>query len=142
MADRKLPLHVFHFDCFWMREFNWIDLEWDRRAFPDPAGMLQRLKERGLHICAWINPYPAHLHINTRADWRGSGIGTALMNAYLDQLRSEHVPGVHLETSSENKIAVPWYEKLGFQLLQSIPTDLYQPSVGHVIGLMVFAMRL
>ncbi len=57
MADRELPLHVFHFDCFWMREFNWCDFEWDPRTFPDPAGMLQRLKELGLHICLWINPY-------------------------------------------------------------------------------------
>jgi alpha-D-xyloside xylohydrolase len=59
MADRDLPLHVFHFDCFWMREFNWCDFEWDPRAFPDPAGMLARLKARGLHICVWINPYIA-----------------------------------------------------------------------------------
>ena len=34
MADRNLPLHVFHFDCFWMREFNWCDLEWDQADFP------------------------------------------------------------------------------------------------------------
>ncbi len=59
MADRNLPLHVFHFDCFWMKEFHWVDLEWDQRVFPDPAGMLKRLKERGLHICVWINPYIA-----------------------------------------------------------------------------------
>ena len=59
MADRDLPLHVFHFDCFWMREFHWCDFAWDTRVFPDPAGMLQRLKERGLHICVWINPYIA-----------------------------------------------------------------------------------
>jgi alpha-D-xyloside xylohydrolase len=59
MADRDLPLSVFHFDCFWMREFNLIDLEWDPRTFPDPAGMLQRLHAKGLHICVWINPYVA-----------------------------------------------------------------------------------
>jgi len=59
MADRDLPLHVFHFDCFWMREFNWCDFEWDPRTFPDPPGMLSRLKARGLHICVWINPYIA-----------------------------------------------------------------------------------
>ena len=57
MADRDLPLHVFHFDCFWMREFNWCDFKWDPRTFPDPIGMLKRLKERGLRICVWINPY-------------------------------------------------------------------------------------
>lgn len=60
MAARKIPLHVFHFDCFWMREFNWCDFIWDKRTFPDPAGMLKRLKEQyGLHICVWINPYIA-----------------------------------------------------------------------------------
>ncbi|MEI7025852.1 alpha-xylosidase [Paenibacillus sp. y28] len=59
MAERDLPLHVFHFDCFWMREFHWCDFEWDKRVFPDPAGMLQRLKDKGLKICVWINPYIA-----------------------------------------------------------------------------------
>jgi len=59
MAERGLPLSVFHFDTFWMREFHWCDLEWDPRTFPDPAGMLARLKARGLRICVWINPYIA-----------------------------------------------------------------------------------
>ena len=59
MADRELPLSVFHFDCFWMREFQWVDFTWDNRTFPDPSGMLARLKDRGLRICVWINPYVA-----------------------------------------------------------------------------------
>jgi alpha-D-xyloside xylohydrolase len=59
MADRDLPLSVFHFDCFWMRAFRWCDFEWDRGVFPDPDGLLRRLKERGLRICVWINPYIA-----------------------------------------------------------------------------------
>jgi alpha-D-xyloside xylohydrolase len=59
MAERDIPLHVFHFDCFWMKEFHWTDLQWDPRFFPDPEGMLRRLKSRGLHICVWINPYIA-----------------------------------------------------------------------------------
>ncbi len=57
MAERGIPLSVFHFDCFWMREFNWCDFTWDARVFPDPAGMLRRLKERGVKICVWINSY-------------------------------------------------------------------------------------
>ena len=59
MAERDVPLHVFHFDCFWMKEYQWCDFEWDREVFPDPAGMLKRLKEKGLKICVWINPYIA-----------------------------------------------------------------------------------
>ena len=59
MKDRDIPLRVFHFDCFWMKEFNWCDFEWDRRVFPDPKGMLERLKKKDLNICVWINPYIA-----------------------------------------------------------------------------------
>lgn len=59
MLDRKIPLSVFHFDCFWMKEFHWCDFEWDERVFPDTAGMLQRYKDKGLKICVWINPYIA-----------------------------------------------------------------------------------
>jgi alpha-D-xyloside xylohydrolase len=63
MTARDIPLHVFHFDCFWMKEFHWTDLQWDSRFFPDPEGMLRRLKSRGLHICVWINPYIAQRSI-------------------------------------------------------------------------------
>ena len=59
MAERDIPLRVFHFDCFWMKDFNWCNFEWDTRVFPDPKGMLKRLKEKGLKICVWINPYIA-----------------------------------------------------------------------------------
>ncbi|MCX5524421.1 alpha-xylosidase [Streptomyces bobili] len=59
MRDRELPLSVFHFDCFWMREFQWCDFTWDPRVFPDPEGMLARLKAKGLHVSVWINPYIA-----------------------------------------------------------------------------------
>ncbi|KPG86318.1 alpha-xylosidase [Frigoribacterium sp. RIT-PI-h] len=57
MARRDMPISVFHFDCFWMREFQWCDFEWDPRVFPDPEGMLARLHERDLRVCVWINPY-------------------------------------------------------------------------------------
>lgn len=59
MIERDIPLHVFHFDCFWMKGFQWTDFQWDDETFPDPEGMLKRLKEKGLKICVWINPYIA-----------------------------------------------------------------------------------
>lgn len=59
MADRDIPLNVFHFDCFWMKELHWCDFEWDERIFPDVPGMLKRYKDKGLKICVWINPYIA-----------------------------------------------------------------------------------
>jgi alpha-D-xyloside xylohydrolase len=57
MAERDIPLGVFHFDCFWMRAYQWCDFTWDPAVFPDPEGMLRRLKEQGLKISVWINPY-------------------------------------------------------------------------------------
>lgn len=57
MRERDIPLSVFHFDCFWMREYQWCDFEWDPRVFPEPAAMLQRMKADGLKISLWINPY-------------------------------------------------------------------------------------
>lgn len=60
MAERDIPLQVFHFDCFWMKEYEWCNFEWDTRQFPDPKGMLARLhEEKGLKTCVWINPYIA-----------------------------------------------------------------------------------
>ena len=58
MAERDIPLQVFHFDCFWMKEFEWCNFEWDTRQFPEPEKMLERLhKDKGLKTCVWINPY-------------------------------------------------------------------------------------
>ena len=48
MADRDIPLHVFHFDCYWMEAFEWCNFTWDPATFPDPAGMLKRYHDRGL----------------------------------------------------------------------------------------------
>ncbi len=57
MKERGIPLAVFHFDSFWMKEFNWCDFTWDSRVFPDSVGMLKRLHEKGLKVCVWINSY-------------------------------------------------------------------------------------
>jgi alpha-D-xyloside xylohydrolase len=57
MESRDIPLHVFHFDCFWMKAYEWCNFEWDHAGFPDPAGMIRRMKDRGLKTCVWINPY-------------------------------------------------------------------------------------
>ena len=59
MKDREIPLSVFHYDCYWMREFRLCDFDWDRRQFPDPAGMIRRNHEKGVKVCVWLNPYIA-----------------------------------------------------------------------------------
>lgn len=57
MSQRGIPLHVFHFDCYWMQAYQWCDFIWDPQTFPDPEGMIRRYHDKGLKICVWINPY-------------------------------------------------------------------------------------
>jgi len=57
MSERDIPLSVFHYDCFWMKEYEWCNFTWDEEMFPEPQAMLKRLKDKGLRICVWINPY-------------------------------------------------------------------------------------
>lgn len=59
MAEHGIPLHVFHFDCFWMKAYEWCSYDWDRDSFPDPEGMIKRLNDKGIRTCVWINPYIA-----------------------------------------------------------------------------------
>lgn len=58
MAERHIPLHVFHFDCYWMSENEWCNFEWDQAMFPNIDHQLKVMKEeKNLKICVWINPY-------------------------------------------------------------------------------------
>lgn len=59
MIERKIPLKVFHFDCFWMKDFHWSNFKWDERVFSDPEGLIKRLKDLGIKTSVWINPYIA-----------------------------------------------------------------------------------
>jgi ribosomal protein S18 acetylase RimI-like enzyme len=77
--------------------------------------------------------YPAHLHINLDAGFRGHGIGRKLMTAFLDQMRHSNVAGVHLKTTSMNLEACHLYESMGFCLLDARPTRMWEGiMVGYV----------
>jgi len=59
MKARDIPVEVFHFDCFWLKAFQWCDFEFDDAMFPDPKGQIARLKAEGTvkKVCVWTNPY-------------------------------------------------------------------------------------
>lgn len=61
MIDRGIPLNVFHFDCFWMKAFRWCNMEFDDENFKNPKEFLSKIKDRGIKICVWINPYVGQL---------------------------------------------------------------------------------
>jgi len=61
MSEREIPVNVFHFDCFWMKEFTWTSFQWDSEVFPDPQSQIKRLHEKGYKVSVWINPYIAQM---------------------------------------------------------------------------------
>ena len=131
MAEHEIPLSVFHFDCFWMKENHLTELSWDPDVFPDPEGFLRKLKARGLHVCCWINPYIAQesalfdegvekgyfLHKENGDVWQTDmwQPGTAILDVtnpdarkwFTDKLKALHTMGVDaLKTDFGERIPV------------------------------------
>lgn len=130
MAEREIPLSVFHFDCFWMKELHWCDFEWDERIFPDVPGMLKRYKDRGLKICVWINPYIAQ---GTGTFREAREQGYLLMRADGKGIRQmdNWQPGMGV-VDFTNPQAAAWYrEKL--KGLLTVGVDCFKTDFGERI---------
>ncbi|MDA8380410.1 MAG: GNAT family N-acetyltransferase [Actinomycetota bacterium] len=59
--------------------------------------------------------WPAHLHIDILREGRGSGLGRALIDTWMERLRSLQSPGCHLETLAENAKARAFFTTMGFE---------------------------
>lgn len=97
----------------------------------DPA------KERRFADIAYFQPwahltaqYPAHLHINVAPDWRSSGLGHRLIEAFAADAKAAGAPGVHVVTG-EGMRNVGFYLRNGFGHLAT----LEQPGRGAVVFL-------
>jgi alpha-D-xyloside xylohydrolase len=129
MLDRDIPLHVFHFDCFWMKAHHWVDFQWDKDVFPDPVGMLRRLKDKGLHVCVWINPY-----IGERSHLFDEGLagGFLLKRANGDiYQRPKWQAGMGF-VDFTNRDAVKWYQGELRRLLR-MGVDAFKTDFGEEI---------
>ncbi|WP_049569673.1 alpha-xylosidase [Streptomyces sp. SBT349] len=161
MAERRIPLSVFHFDCFWMREYQWCDFTWDPAVFPDPEGMLSRLKERGLRVSVWINPYIAQKSplfaeamrqgfLLRKADgdvwqWDMWQAGMALVDFtnpaarrwYAEKLRALAAQGVDCfktDFGERVPIDVVWYDGSEPERMHNYYTQLYNETVFGVLA--------
>jgi hypothetical protein len=160
MAERDIPLSVFHFDCFWMREFHWTDFEWDPRVFPDPEGMLGRLHDRGLRVSAWLNPYIAQRsklfregleagYLVRRADgtvwqWDQWQAGMALVDftnpdatawfqGHLRGLLDQGVDAIKTDFGERIPIDVVWHDGSDPEAMHHRYTELYNRAVFDVL---------
>ena len=61
--------------------------------------------------------FPAHLHIDLLSRSQGKGQGKLMMDHFIDYIRKNKIPGVHLELSVNNDRAFGFYCKYGLQEL-------------------------
>ena len=129
MSSRDIPLSVFHYDCFWMKEYQWCNFEWDTDMFPDPAGMLKRLKEKGLKICVWINPYIGQRSpLFAEGTEKGYLIKTADGGVWQWDLWQ---PGLAI-VDFTNPAAVTWYQD-HLRRLMAMGVDCFKTDFGERI---------
>ncbi|MDR0909756.1 MAG: alpha-xylosidase [Spirochaetaceae bacterium] len=130
MADRNIPLSVFHFDCYWMKEFHWCDFAWDKRIFPDIKSTIKKMHERGLKVCCWLNPYVAQDNDFFR---EGAEKGYFLMRADGHGIKQvdNWQPGLAV-IDFTNPLAYKWYaDKL--RELHALGIDAFKSDFGERI---------
>ena len=133
MDELGIPISVFHFDCFWMKELTWCSFLWDDRYFPDPAAMLSRIKAQGIKVCMWINPYIAEA---SPLFAEGAAHGYLLHTPEGDVYQEDHwQPGIGF-VDFTNPDACAWYASK-LQALVDMGVDAFKTDFGERIPVKV-----
>lgn len=98
--------------------------------------------ERRLYKEELLEKYPAHLHINLLPDYQGKGLGSRLLKKFEERMRRSKVSGIHLVTSTENKKAIPFYRKMGYEVIDELPNILWDRKSPEGTKSVVFGKRL
>ena len=57
LRENHIPCDVLCLDADWMTTDFHVDLEFNKRLFPDPKNTFDDLRQKGFRICAWQMPY-------------------------------------------------------------------------------------
>jgi ribosomal protein S18 acetylase RimI-like enzyme len=117
----------------------WLEHEWLpplRKTYAAGSVFVRALKDadrqmvsviqekQGAASPAYLEEYPAHLHIDLLPDIQGRGVGRTLMDTFFSALRKRGVTGCHLGVGKANAGARTFYHRLGFRVLQEHPWGL------------------
>ena len=118
LRDHDIPCDVIHLDPWWMGDpSNWCGLQWDETRFPDPGDMIEGLREHGLRLCLWENPYVTeHASIFEEGRERGYFVTDAQGDPYMIRAWAEVIPPVAV-VDFTNSDAVAWWQSLHRPLL-------------------------
>jgi GNAT superfamily N-acetyltransferase len=98
------------------------------------------LLKNGMRTPDFNQAYPATFHLNIKDDFRGQGIGVKLISAYLDYLKIEKIPGVHLATMSFE--AANFFLSQGFGQLYKGKRSYFRHILHRDVPLYIFGKRL
>jgi ribosomal protein S18 acetylase RimI-like enzyme len=72
------------------------------------------------YIADICGDYPAHFHINIAEQYRRRGLGSALVDRFVDWAKFHSVMGIEVVTSNTSR-SIPFYRRLGFTELRTFP---------------------
>ena len=84
-----------------------------------------RKKSETRLLDSFAESYPAHLHIDLREGWRGSGYGTKLLAEMAELLAVGGVKGIMLGVGAENTGAQRFYERFGYSVIGKAYNCIY-----------------
>lgn len=87
-----------------------------------------------------IAKYPAHLHINLLPGFQSQGTGTRLMKHFEAHMWDLGIQGLHLGTTNKNLKAVPFYQKMGFEIVQE--SEIVPHPMFNDLRHLIFAKKL
>jgi ribosomal protein S18 acetylase RimI-like enzyme len=97
---------------------DWLEAYAEAQDFDRFRFIAARLNDRVLGILTWEavtwNDTLTLVDIRVRAEGRGRGIGTALVDALKSEARRQTVRGIGLETQINNEPAIRFYQSRGF----------------------------
>lgn len=102
--------------------------------------ILASMTRREFNAPHFNTEYPAALHINIRAGFRGLNTGSMLITAFLDYLKQEDVIGVHLATMSAR--GAHFFSKQGFELLCTGKRSYFRHILHRDVPLYIYGKKL
>ncbi|WP_297586290.1 N-acetyltransferase [Roseibium sp.] len=104
-----------------------------RPAYPNPTGdrntwSPDELRARMIHHPQpvpndIVGDYPAHIHMNLLPRARGKGVGTRLLEAWMETARAENVPAVHAGVGASNQSGLKFWSARGFRSVRTDPAN-------------------
>jgi alpha-D-xyloside xylohydrolase len=121
LRANHIPCDVIHLDTGWFSQEWRCDFVFDPRRFPDPAGMLAKLHDRGFHLSLWQLPYITPQNKLFRE---------ALDKGYAVKDENGEIPTEDGICDFSNPAAIKWYQDM-LEALLRLGVDVIKADFGE-----------